>query len=241
MKRILLYTLVIALLVLVSNCLIAQSGNMDHALWDQLLNKHVDAQGMVDYRGLLEEKPILDQYLDLLSANTPGENQGEKEKLSYWINAYNAFTVSLILEHYPIKSIMDINNAWDNKFILLDEKKYSLNQIEHKIIRKEFEEPRIHFALVCAAISCPVLLNEAYDPKKLNEQLQLQGERFINDAGKNKISEESILISQIFNWFGDDFTKNGSLIDYLNSFSSAKIVEDAKVSFMEYDWGLNGK
>ena len=103
---------------------------------------------------------------------------------------------------------MDIENAWDIKFIPLGDKTYALNEIEHEIIRKEFNEPRIHFVLVCAAISCPVLLNEAYISAKLDQQLQHQGELFINDPSKNSIKVNKANVSQLFNWFGDDFTKN---------------------------------
>lgn len=218
------------------------SGNpipMDHSAWNSLLNSHVTADGKVDYLGFKKNKSQLDVYFQLLRKQVPGDSWLENEKLAYWINAYNAFTVALIVDHYPIKSIMDIKDAWDIKFIHLGDQTYSLNEIEHEIIRKKFDEPRIHFALVCAAVSCPVLLNEAYTADKLEQQLQQQGELFINDPSKNLIKNNKAKVSQLFNWFGDDFTKNGTLIDYLNQFSETKMEPKANIEFMEYNWKLN--
>ena len=145
----------------------------------------------------------------------------------------------MILENYPLKSIRDIGEPWDIVFIKVGDKEYSLNDIEHNIIRKEFDEPRIHFALVCAAKSCPPLLNEAYSADKLDLQLQQQGEKFINNPKKNEIAMDNIKISKLFDWYKGDFTKNESLIDFLNGFAKTKISADAKIGFTDYDWGLN--
>ena len=212
---------------------------VDNSSWNNLLNTYVTIDGKVDYNGFRKDKTQLDTYLQLLSNNVPDDSWSENEKLAFWINAYNAFTVSLIVEHYPVKSIMDIKNAWDIKFIQLGEQIYTLNEIEHKVIRKEFNEPRIHFVLVCAAVSCPVLLNEAYIADELERQLQLQGEHFINDSFKNLIKTNKAKVSQLFNWYGDDFTKKGNLIDYLNQFSTIQIDQNATIDFLEYNWDLN--
>jgi len=213
----------------------------DHAKWNELLKKHVDPNGLIDYKGFMEDRTELQVYLNSLSAHGPKDSWQENEKLAYWINAYNAFTIALILDHYPVKSIMDIENAWDIEFIQLEGNKYSLNQIEHEIIRKVFNEPRIHFALVCAAISCPPLLNKAYLPEKLDTQLQNRGVGFINDAANNIISRQEVRISQIFNWFKDDFTQLGTLQEYLNQFSIETIDKDATITFLEYNWELNSQ
>lgn len=232
------------LLILILNiCLISNSVQaipaIDHSAWNTLLKAHVSEDGKVNYQGFKKDKVQLNAYTQLLSEHTPDKSCSESEKLTYWINAYNAFTIALIIEHYPIKSIMDIKNAWDIEFVQLGKETYSLNDIEHQIIRKEFDEPRIHFVLVCAAISCPILLNEAYTPDKLEQQLQQQGMRFINDPQKNSIKNSKAKVSQLFNWFGDDFTKNGSLIDYLNQFSEIKLDSNARIDFLEYNWDLN--
>lgn len=212
---------------------------LNNSLWNDLLKNYVSEDGHVNYQGFQKDKEKLDDYLKTLSDHLPKENWSDNEKLAYWINVYNAFTISLIIEHYPVKSIMDIKNAWDLKFIQLETITYSLNEIEHEIIRKEFNEPRIHFALVCAALSCPILLNEAYTADKLEQQLQQQGMLFINDSTKNSITPKKAKVSQLFNWFADDFTKNGSLIDYLNSFSKTQLTSKVKIEFMDYNWDLN--
>ena len=210
-----------------------------HEIWDRILAARVSAGGRVDYAGLKKDRSDLDQYLTLLAENPVQESWSRSQKLAYWINAYNAFTVDLILDHYPLESIRDINRPWGKKFIKLGDELYSLNQIEHDIIRPVFKEPRIHFAVVCAAVSCPSLLNEAYLPKTLDQQLDAKTRHFINLSGKNQLSTDGVKISQLFNWYGEDFKQQGSIIDYLNKYSTKKISANAKVDFLKYDWGLN--
>ena len=228
-------------IVFITTLLLANpsDSSADHRTWNELLKTHVSSNGKVDYNGFKKDNNQLDAYLQMLSEHVPDKTWPDNEQLAYWINTYNAFTVALIIDHYPLKSIMDIENPWDIKFIQLGNKTYTLNEIEHEIIRKEFEEPRIHFALVCAAVSCPVLLNEAYLAESLDSQLQKQGNKFINDPNRNDIETNKAKVSQVFNWFGQDFTKQGSLIDYLNQFSKTKLDTNANIEFMEYNWGLN--
>lgn len=210
----------------------------DHAAFDKLLKKHVSSSGAVNYAGLKSDKALLGSYLEDLSTNGIKNNWSSSEKLAYWINAYNAFTLKLIIDNYPIKSITDLHGGkpWDVKWIALGDKKYSLNQIENEIIRPQFKEPRIHFAVNCAAKSCPPLLNAAYTASNLESLLESQTRKFINDSDYNKISEGSISVSKIFDWYKVDF---GDLISYLNKYSKTKIGNDAKVSFEEYNWALN--
>ena len=137
----------------------------NHSLWNDLLQKHVSVQGNVNYKGFKLDYSDLERYLQSLSDNIPNKSWSKAEKLSYWINAYNAYTIKLIIDKYPLKSIKDINRPWDQRFIKLGEKIYTLNDIEHEILRK-MNEPRIHFAIVCASISCPKLQNEAFTPLK---------------------------------------------------------------------------
>ncbi|NOX46393.1 MAG: DUF547 domain-containing protein [Chlorobi bacterium] len=215
------------------------TGHVDHTAWNTLLQKYVSADGVVNYREMKKEEDVLNTYIGKLGKNTPEKTWGENEKLTYWINLYNASTVSLILKNYPLKSIREIEKPWDIVFVKAGDKEYSLNDIEHEIIRKEFDEPRIHFALVCAAKSCPPLLNEAYDADKLDAQLHQQGVKFINNPKKNEIAVDNIKISKLFDWYKGDFTKEGSLIGFLNGFAKTKISADAKIGFMDYDWSLN--
>lgn len=220
-----------------------------HEIFDELLNKYVSKDGKVDYKGFIKEEKKLQEYLDLLSNNAPDRKKWSKdEQLAYWINAYNAFTIKLIADNYPVESIKDlnptlnvpmVNTVWTKKFFKIGGEDTSLDDIEHKIIRKEFDEPRIHFAVNCASKSCPPLLNEAFKAEKLESQLEKAAKDFINNPKYNKISADKIEISQIFSWFKGDFTKKGSLIDYLNKYSKVKIKPNAKVSNVKYDWSLN--
>lgn len=220
--------------------------SIDHSEWDRLLDKFVSPEGKVDYRGLAKNKRRLNEYLDYLSQNAPASNWTEEEALAYWINAYNAFTVKLIQDHYPLKSIKDIsdglpmiNSPWDIKFFKIGGVGFDLNTIEHEILRKQFAEPRIHFAINCASISCPKLRNEAYLPRYLENQLEEQTKYFINNPEKNKIGSSEMKLSMIFNWFKGDFTKGGSLHSFLKNYHE-HVNEENKVTYLDYDWELNG-
>jgi len=225
---------------------------VDHAAWDKLVKKHVNDKGFVNYTNFKKDYDELKKYLDILSANAPNEKTWSKEEqLAYWINAYNAFTVQLILDHYPgISSIKDIgskikipfvSDAWTVKFIKIGGKKMDLNNIEHGIIRKQFDEPRIHFALVCAAKSCPPLRNEAYTAASLDKQLDGQGRDFLNDKFKNDINKDKAVITKIMSWYGGDFTKTMPIVDWINKYSTVKISKETPISSMDYNWELNGK
>lgn len=220
-----------------------------HKLWNELLQEHVSSEGLVDYRGFIRSQIKLEKYLDILSNSPPDPHSWTAdEQIAFWINAYNAFAIKLIVDHYPVESIQDLNpriripgirSVWHKKFFEIGGVKSSLDHIEHKILRKDFDEPRIHFAINCASMSCPPLRPEAYTAEWLHLQLEDQARRFINDEQKNKITNSAIKISKIFRWFKGDFTKNGSLIDYLNTYSKQKIDVNAEISFMPYDWSLN--
>ncbi len=209
----------------------------NHQVWDKLLAKYVTVAGNVDYDGLKSQHKIIKSYIKSLQELPPTANWDKNEELAYWINLYNALTVNLILDKYPIKSIMDINGgkAWDLEVIQINGKSYSLNDIEHNTIRKKFKEPRIHFAVNCAAASCPKLLNGAFLPAKIEQQLDKQARYFINNTNKNKISSSTTELSQIFNWYGSDF---GDIKKYINKYHKDFNSENT-VSYLEYDWKLN--
>lgn len=234
--------------ILLSISAFSQSG-ISHDKFDQLLQKYVDNEGMVNYKGLQSNRDELKSYLSILENNAPQKSWTRDQKLAYWINAYNAYTLDLILEHYPVKSIKEIGStikipfvstAWDVKFINIDGEEYDLNNIEHGIIRKRFDEPRIHFALVCAAVSCPKLQNRAFLPEKLDEQLTKAAEEFLSNPTKNEIKNENkAKLSKLFNWYGGDFKKNGTLIEYINKYAPTQLSKNAKIDWMDYNWSLN--
>lgn len=223
--------------------------HLKHDQWTNLLKTYVTTEGYVDYKGIKEHESELDAYLTVLSKNHPTSDWDKNDQLAFWINAYNAFTVKLIVKNYPVVSIKDlggsiykVNTPWDEKFIHIGEETYDLNNIEHSIIRKEFSDPRIHFAVNCASISCPPLRNEAYVGSKLNAQLDDQAKRFINDASKNKIAKNKAQLSKIFTWFKGDFTASGlSIAEFINQYSTVKMTEKMKVTYFDYDWNLNGE
>lgn len=210
----------------------------DHSAWDALLQKYVNSQGMVNYQGFKKDKAALDAYLENLSNNPVQSAWSGNEQLAYWINVYNAYTIKLIVDNYPVSSITKLKGGkpWDVKWIKLGTKTYSLNQVENEIIRPQFKEPRIHFAVNCAALSCPPLLNRAWTADKLNANFNRTTKAFINNPTFNKITAGKIQVSKIFDWYGEDF---GNLIGYLNKYSDTKIRSNAKVEFLEYDWALN--
>jgi hypothetical protein len=220
-----------------------------HALWTDLLQKHVQSDGLVNYRGFQEDSVQLKMYLNALKNSCPEEGSwSQEEQLAFWINAYNAYTIDLIIRYYPVESIKDIgssiqipfiNTPWDIKFIEICGEKLDLNNIEHSILRKQFDEPRIHFAINCASISCPKLRNEAYTPDQLERQLQEQAVEFINDPTRNIIDTDESKISKIFKWFKGDFTKDGSIIEYLNQYTEKQIQRKANIRYLEYNWKLN--
>lgn len=224
-----------------------EASPVSHSIWDSLLMDHVGDNGLVDYKGFIKDSVRMNEYLKLLASHHPNDEYWtEAEQLAYWINAYNAFTIKLVMDHYPVKSIKDIkpgvsfvNSVWDIKFIHIESRTYDLNNIEHGIIRKQFNEPRIHAAVNCASISCPKLQQHAYTPEKLDSQLTNATREFLADSSKNEINPDNIKISPIFKWFSGDFTKKGNLIDFLNLYSPVKINKGATIEYGDYNWELN--
>ena len=210
----------------------------DHSKFNALLQEHVSNQGNVNYVGIRNDWQSLRDYIASLGSNMPITNWSKEEKLAYWINAYNSMTIDLILRHYPVSSIKDIDNPWKQRFWKLGDKWYNLDEIEHQIIRK-MGEPRIHFALVCAAVSCPKLYNHAFTAENLESSLGTLTREFLADTSKNKIAEDRIEISKIFEWFTKDFKQNGSLIDFLNKYTEVQISDTAKKKYKVYNWDLN--
>lgn len=211
---------------------------IDHKPFDDLLRKYVTILGDVNYDGI-KGNAEFDRYLSTLSNTPPRETWTRAEKMSYWINAYNAFTIKLILDHLPVASIKDIPSPWKTKFFQIDGKDFDLNTIEHEVLRAQFSDPRIHFAINCASASCPKLLNRAYLPESLERQLAAAARDFINDPKRNVISEDELRLSKIFDWFENDFTKETDLIGYISKYANIPVNADAKVRYLDYDWSLN--
>jgi hypothetical protein len=208
----------------------------DHKIFNSLLQKYVSTSGTVDYKGLKRDEKQLDQYLKILQNGLSGKSS-EKEQLAFWINAYNAFTLKLVLDNYPVSSILDLHKGkpWEHRWIHIRGKTLSLDDIEHGIIRKEFKEPRIHFAVNCASRSCPPLQRKAFTSENLNDMLEKSTKAFIN-GNQNSISTDNLELSSIFKWYSSDF---GDMIAFINRYSKVKVKDTTKITYKSYDWSLN--
>lgn len=221
---------------------IEQPEEFNHQIWDNLLKKYVTSSGKVNYKGFKSEKEELEKYIRQLQGHySELKSWGKNKQLAYWINVYNAYTVKLIVDNYPVKSIQDINGGkpWDKKFIFLGDETFSLNNVENDIIRPRYKERRIHFAVNCASISCPKLLNQAYTEANLNSKLTQQTKDFLANTSQNVLDKKKIKISKIFEWYKTDFTSSDDIIPFIKEYTSVEIDDNAKVEYLEYNWNLN--
>ncbi len=246
-------------------------GPFDHADFDRVLGRFVDDHGRVDYMALLGERRVLDRYLGQLAAASPDSHPdlfpSEADRLAYWINAYNAGAIALVLEHYPIDTVRD-----ERRFtyfflprgagffvfqrIRLGRELVNLYDLENRIVRKRFDDPRIHFALNCASRGCPRLPSEAFDPKRLDEQLERETRRFFSEERNLRVDTETgtLRLSSILAWYRGDFTgwlvreapdEEATLAAYAARYASdatrdaIESAGDLRVGFERYDWRLN--
>ena len=225
------------------------AGKESHGLFTELLTKYVQ-NGKVNYNELRNDER-LDKYLSQLSQTNPAAIENERDRLAFWINAYNAFTIKVICDNYPVKSIMDLKSGkvWDEDLVEINGTAMSLNHIEHGIIRKQFNDPRIHFALVCAAVSCPPLRSEAFEGYKLDAQLDDQGKTFLRDKSKNyfEVDKKVAHLTKILEWYGGDFGATSSeILLRIKPFLPPEIgsaieknPDQWKIEYNDYDWSLN--
>ncbi|MBR9914183.1 MAG: DUF547 domain-containing protein [Algicola sp.] len=211
---------------------------VDHSEWDKLLKKYVAENGDVNYQGFKNDREALDNYINYLATKVPAKDWSVQEQLAYFINVYNANTIQLIIDNYPTKSIKDISNPWLKNRLKIGDEDYSLADIENGILRK-MNEPRIHFAINCASVSCPKLLNTAYTANNVEALMEKATADFINNNDKNQLAQNQLQLSKIFKWYESDFTSQGSLVDYINQYANIDISKDAKIDYIEYNWALN--
>jgi len=252
MKRLLASVITCALMVMNTPRLSAQAA-FDHGRLDRLLAAHV-TDGRVDYAAFAASREFT-AYLGVLSTFDPSRLE-QDERLAFWINAYNAFTIELINRNEERRSIRKISRPWSVRFIRIGGKMLSLDDIEHEIIRKEFREPRIHFALVCAAKGCPPLRSEAYTGPMLERQLDDQTVTFLTRTpGKNRVdvATGTVWLSPIFRF--RDYEKDcGGSREAIGRFvagyfrraglrAEAELLERGRfaLKYTEYDWSLNGR
>lgn len=223
-----------------------------HAPWDKLLKTHVE-DGRVDYLGFKNDEEKLDGYLAALAAVSP-ETLDRDSRLAFYINAYNSYTVKLILANFtkgqPVKSIKKIGglftSPWSIRFADLGGRTISLDAIEHEIIRPQFQDPRVHFAVNCASKGCPPLMDRAYTGESLDQQLDMNTRTFLNTPGNTQFRENTLYVSKIFRWFAEDF--NDDIIGFVRHYASTELLDrinaaeaSVQVKYLDYDWSLNGK
>lgn len=251
----------LSVILSICNPLQADSGGgvaFDHSQYAKVLQTTVQ-NGKVNYQNLKQHREDLDNYVaSLESLSEENYNKmNRNEKMAFWVNAYNAITLRVIIDHYPIKrqgliglvfpsnSIRQIPGAWDRITHSVMGKGMTLNEIEHQILRKQFHDPRIHFALVCASIGCPEMRNEPYKGVKLDSQLSDQIHRFLSDPQKAHYNAQklTLYLSPIFKWFKSDFDAAGGILSFIRSHSQIVPFKDlpaaTKIEWLGYDWSLN--
>ena len=222
----------------------AQDKIFDHSLYGKVLSFYV-RDGKVDYRNLKKNPEQLLSYLELAKDLTPEDagNMTAKERMAFYLNVYNAFTLKVIIDNYPIKSIKKIPGVWDKVKFKVAGKEVSLSYIEHGILRKEFKDPRVHFALVCASIGCPELRDEPFHGKEVDKMLEQEALKLINDKQKLRLNNEknTVYLSPIFKWYKEDF---GDVLKFIYKYVPDKdksflLKDKIKIKYLRYDWSLN--
>ena len=197
------------------------------------------SKGLVNYTKVKANPQELDELLEI-AATASVSTSRPKEFKAFYINTYNLLVIKEVSKNYPVSSPLKINGIFDKIQFTVAGKKTTLNGIENNILRKIYpKEARFHFALVCAALSCPIIISEAYMPSKLENQLQRRTVASINDPNFIRVSGKKVKISKIFEWYAKDFKQFGSYIDFLNKYRKTPLDAKSKVSFYEYDWTLN--
>jgi Protein of unknown function, DUF547 len=253
MKTLRAATVILFLFLLAQSCFVrAADFDAQHGQWTRLLARHV-TNGLVQYASIHADPTELDHYLDSLAQVSEEQFNAwhRPEQLAFLINLYNAATVQLIIQHYPVSSIRKIGTVWKGPWkqetVRLWGKVMTLDALEHEIIRPRYQEPRIHFALVCAAQGCPPLRSEAFVGARLDVQLDDQARQFLAASQKNRVDakERTVYLSPIFKWYAGDFeAKSGSVLSAIRPFwpsadAAAMDLPGLKVRYTDYDWSLN--
>lgn len=198
--------------------------------------KYISEEGIIDYKVLKKNKLELAKVLKKFTSMPPKDEWHRNERLAYWLNVYNLQMMSMLVENYPAKNILDLygGKIWQVKCAEIDGKSYCLDEIENDIIRKELKEPRIHFALYSGAMSSPALLNDVFTPANMNTNFETLAKRFINSSNNN-ISEEKVELSKLFQWYKEDFK---DIIGFVNKYSKIKVLPTTEITYLDFNWDL---
>jgi len=216
----------------------AQNTSVFFSKSDAFFKAHVK-NGRVDYKSVNNDTSELDGLLEMakgisVSSDKPNDYQ------AFWINAYNLAVIKGVTNHYPLKSPLDVGGFFDKTKYELGGTSITLNDIENKMLRAKFpKEPRFHFVLVCGGLGCPPIIASAYKPTTLDAQLSKQTKRALNDPNFIRVDKNKVKISQIFEWYKGDFEHDGDVVDFINTYKTETLPENAKVSYYPYDWTLN--
>ena len=225
----------------------ARAEAVDYSAYAELLRAHV-RDGVVDYAGFKRDEARLDGFLERSGRVDPASLSRE-ERFAYYINAYNAWTIKLILTGYPgVKSIKELGSLlqspWKKPFVKIGGRTLTLDDIEHSILRPEFKDARVHFAINCASKGCPPLLTEPYRGAVLDEQLNRVTTAFLNRPGNYRLDGNRLHVTSIFKWFGEDF---GNVLDFYTRYAQGELKQALlagrdriKIDYLDYDWSLNG-
>lgn len=212
---------------------------VNYDLWGVLLKKNVSPKGIVDYKGFKKDSDKFNEFLRQLSRVKINTSWTKSDKMAFWINVYNAYTVKLVVNHYPVSSIKEIDKPWKQKFFGIDGKVMSLSQVEHEILRN-YGDPRIHFAINCASASCPRLIQVPFKAGNLERLLERQTKEFINDSFHNTITGYTVNVSNIFDWYKKDFKEDsGTVVNFINKYSNVNIRNQKVKGYKPYDWSIN--
>jgi hypothetical protein len=228
---------------------VVSNAGVNNVLYATILEAHVK-DGLVDYENLVERRENLDAYLDMMGNISPDDLTTD-EQLAFFINLYNAATLRLVLDNYPVDGIKDIgsffSSPWKLKVVKLSREMVTLDHIEHEIVRPRFKDPRVHMALNCSAMSCPPLLSVPYEAETIDAQLEQATIDFINDEKSNYLAGNKLYVSKIFNWFSEDFPDDftgwfmlyaqGNLKSELQALIEAG--KKPRITYIKYDWDLN--
>ena len=218
----------------------AQPFKPDYLLYGEVLQRHVNDRGRVNYAALKADKdfPVVLKSMSLMHPNARWSREAQ---ISFWIKTYNMFVLKLICDHYPIGSVQDIPDAFTREFVKIGVHNYSLDYIEKEMLMKKFKWPEIHYAINCGAVSCPPLQNTPIRPEGIEQQLKKLGRTFINDTRFNTLTEKKVEVSRIFEWYAVDFASSGTIGDYLRSQTTVQWPERVKIAYKPYDWSLNAQ
>ena len=232
------------------------TATIDHSAWDRLLHRNVrmsgDGLNRFNYKGISkEDHAALKDYLSQLAA-VPISKYSRPEQFAYWVNLYNALTVNLVLDHYPVDSIRDIDispgffsdGPWGKVLVTVEGTGLTLNDIEHRILRPIWKDPRIHYAVNCAAVGCPNLMRKAYTPERMEWLLEKSARKFVNNERGVRVGGDGLIVSSIYVWFQDDFGgSDAAVIDHLRKYAGPRLLESLKdrttIDGHAYDWSLN--